>query len=168
MADIMKMGKNPNYLGSWDLDELPNREVILTIGQIKDENVVGNEGRESVCTVCYWTDKAYKPMILNVTNKKALAKLYKTKDTEKLKGKSVIIGIEKVRAFGDVYDALRIRLRIPAPPKQDNLPKCENCGKEISAFGNMTPEQVAAYAVQKYGKRLCRECGAALAKGAQG
>lgn len=27
MPDIMKMGKNPNYLGSGDLDELPGREL---------------------------------------------------------------------------------------------------------------------------------------------
>ena len=168
MADIMKMGKNPNYLGSWDLEELPNREVTLTIKQIKDEKVVGNEGRESVCTVCYWTDGAFKPMILNVSNKKTIAKLYKTKDTEKLQGKSVIIGIEKVKAFGDIYDALRIQLRIPTPQNQGNLPKCEECGKDINSYGSMTAEQVAAYAVQKYGKRLCRECGAALAsKGAK-
>ena len=164
--NIMKMGKNPNYLGSWDLEELPNREVTLTIDQIRDEEVVA-AGQKEVCTVCHWTDRAFKPMILNVTNKKALAKLYKTKDTEKLKGKSVIIGIEKVRAFGDVYDALRIRLKIPATPKQGSLPKCESCGKDINAAGKMTPEQTAAYTKQKYGQALCAECATAAAKGAQ-
>lgn len=167
MADIMKMGKNPNYLGSWDLEELPNREVTLVIDQIKDEEVVTN-GQTEIATVCHWTDKSFKPMILNVTNKKTISKIYKTKDTEKLKGKAVVIGIDKVKAFGSIHDALRIRTRIPTPPKQGNLPKCEECGKDINAFGSMTAEQVAAYAVQKYGKPLCRECGAALAsKGAK-
>ena len=167
MADIIRMGKNPNYLGSWDLDELPNREVTLTIAQITDEKVVGAEGRESVCTVCHWTDSTYKPMILNVTNKKALAKLYKTKDTEKLKGKAVIIGIEKVKAFGDVYDALRIRQRMPATPAKGSLPKCESCGKDIIAAGNMTPAQVADYRKQRYGKALCNDCAKAAAEGAK-
>lgn len=168
MSDIMKMGKNPNYLGSWDLEELPNREVTLTIDQIRDEEVVA-AGQKEVCTVCHWTNKAFKPMILNVTNKKALAKLYKTKDTEKLKGKSVIIGIEKVKAFGGVHDALRIRSRIPAAQNQGALPKCEQCGKDITAQGNMTPEQVAAYTKAKYKQQLCAECAtaAAAAKGAQ-
>ena len=167
MSDIMRMGKNPNYLGSWDLEELPNREVILTIDKITDEKVVA-AGQTEICTVCHWTDKAFKPMILNVTNKKALAKLYKTKDTEKLQGKSVIIGIEKVKAFGDVYDALRIRLRMPPAQKQGSLPKCEQCGKDINAAGKMTPEQTAAYTKQKYGQALCAECAtAAAAKGAQ-
>ena len=162
--DIMKMGKNPNYLGSWDLEELLNREAILTIEQIRDEEVVTN-GQKEVCTVAHWTDKAFKPMILNVTNKKAIARLYKTKDTEKLKGKVVAIGIDKVKAFGDVHDALRIRHRIPQI-KSASAPKCESCNKEIQASGNMNPEQLAAYTKAKYGKCLCPDCATALAQGA--
>ena len=165
--NIMKMGKNPNYLGSWDLEELPNREITLTIDRIIDEKVVA-AGQSEVCTVCYWTDKNYKPMIFNVTNKKTLAKLYKTTDTEKLKGKSVIIGIDKVRAFGDVFDALRIRLRIPTPAAQTVTVLCEECGNPIQAQGGMSAEQVGAYTAKKYGKRICGACATALAqKGAE-
>lgn len=161
MADIMMMGKNPNYLGSWDLEDLPNREAVLTIAQIRDEEVQ-NDGRKEICTVLHWTDKTYKPMIANVTNKKTLCKLYKTKDTEKLIGKTIVIGIDKVKAFGDVHDALRIRPRIPnvqAPV----APKCENCGKDIAGAGKMNPEQMAEYTRTKYGKRLCAECATAAA-----
>lgn len=165
MPDIMKMGKNPNYLGSWDLDELQNREVTLTVEKIVDEEVVTG-GQKEIATVCHWTDKAFKPMIFNVTNKKTICKLYKTKDTEKLKGKSVIIGVERVKAFGDIYDALRIRPRMPQI-KSTVAPKCENCHKEITASGGMLPEQVAAYTKQKYGKYLCAECATEIAKGAQ-
>lgn len=165
MPDIMRMGKNPNYLGSWDLEDIQSRELVLTIDQIKDEEVVTN-GQKEVCTVCHWTDKAYKPMILNVTNKKTLCKLYKTKDTEKLKGKAVIIGIDKVKAFGDVFDALRIRKRVPATTNTV-APKCEVCGKDVAASNGMTPEQVAAYTKKKYNKQLCAECATAAAKGGQ-
>lgn len=160
--DIMKMGKNPNFFGSWDLEELPNKEITLTIEQIKDEEVITNTQKE-VCTVCHWTDKNYKPMILNVTNKKRLCKLYKTKDTEKLKGKAVTIGTEKVKAFGDVHDALRIKPTIP-PAKSATLPKCEQCGKDITGAGSMTAEQTAAYTKQKYGRQLCGECATAEAQ----
>jgi hypothetical protein len=167
MPDIMKMGKNPNYLGSWDLDEIPNREVTLTIEKIVDEKVVDtNSGKDKIETVCHWTDKAFKPMILNVTNKKTICKLYKTKDTEKLVDKSVVIGVEKVKAFGDVYDALRIRKRIPQV-QTATKPKCESCGKDINASGSMNPEQVAAYTKKKYGKALCAECATAIAQGAK-
>lgn len=163
--DIMRMGKNPNYLGSWDLDELPNREVTLTIEKIVDEGVVAN-GQTENCTVIYWTDPTYKPMIMNVTNKKTLCRLYKTKDTEKLQGKAVLIGIERVKAFGDVYDALRIRPRIPLA-RSAPLPRCEACGKEIQVAGSMTPEQTAAYTRRKYGQSLCAECATKKAKEAQ-
>lgn len=161
MADIMRMGKNPNYLGAWDLDDCPGREIVLTISKIVDELVTGAEGRSENNTVCYWTDSAYKPMILNVTNKKTICKLYKTKDTEKLKGKAVLIGIEKVKAFGDIYDALRIRHRIPEVAKE--LPKCESCGADIAAFGKMNAGQVAEYRKKKYGKALCNDCAKAAA-----
>lgn len=160
MADIMKMGKNPNYLGSWDLDELPNREATLTIARIVDEDVVANGSKER-CTVCYWTDKAYKPMILNVTNKKMIAKLYRTKDTEKLAGKSVVIGIDEVKAFGGVHDALRIRKRIP---KVAEPVKCEDCGCIIQSSVGMSAEAIIARTKQRYKACLCFSCATARAE----
>lgn len=164
MADIMRMGASPTLLGSWDLDEMPGREITLVIDKIVDEKIVGG-GQTEVCTVCYWTDKTVKKMVLNVTNKKCLCKLYKTKDTEKLRGKAVTIGVDKVKAFGDVYDALRIRPRIPKITTAA-APKCEQCKRDIAASGNMNAEQVAAYTAKKYGKQLCAECATAIAKGA--
>lgn len=162
MANIMKMGQAPGYLGSWDVEGLPNREITLTIEKIVDEQVVAN-GQKETCTVIHWTDKNYSPMIVNITNKKALCKLYKTTDTEKLKGKSVTIGVEQVKAFGDVHDALRIRKRIP-PVVNAVLPKCEQCGNDIAPYGQMSPEQVAAYTKKQYGKALCSMCATAAAK----
>lgn len=166
----MRMGQMPGFLGAWDLVDLPNKEVVLTIDFIRDEEAVAAGQKETV-TAIHWTDKAYKPMVANVTNKKMLCKLYKTTDTEKLKGKSVIIGIEKVRAFGDVYDALRIRPRIPKveahATENAQTIKCEECNKVIVATAQMSAEQVAAYNKQRFGKCLCVECAKALYKGAQ-
>lgn len=154
--DIMKMGDNPKYLGSWDLYEQPSKEITLTIRDIRDEKVIGG-GMEEICTVIYWQENA-KPMIANVTNKKNLAKLYHTKDTDKLIGKRVIIGIDRVKAFGDVYDALRIRIKMPAAVSV-TMPKCEVCGQDIQSYGSMSADAVAEYALKKYGKRVCRACG---------
>lgn len=154
MPDIMKMGKNPNYLGSWDLDDLPNRELTLTIARIVDEEVVTN-AKSEVCTACYWTDSSYKPMILNVTNKKTLCKLYKTKDTEKLIGKSVVVGVEQVKAFGDVFEALRIRRRIP---KLAAPAKCADCGKDVTGASGKSAEYIAGYTKKQFGVALCYDC----------
>ena len=161
--DIMKMGKNPNYLGSWDLDELPNREVTLTIAKIVDEKVVTN-GQSELCTVCYWRESGFKPMIWNVTNKKTVAKLYHTKETEKLAGKPVVVGVEQVKAFGDVHDALRIRKRIP---KVSEPIKCEDCGNVIQGNGNMTVETIVARTKQRYKACLCFSCATARAEKAK-
>ena len=163
MADIMKMGKNPNYLGSWDLEELPGKEVTLTIARIVDEKVVANAQTE-LCTVIHWQEPGWKPMIANVTNKKTLAKLYHTKETEQLAGKAVIIGIEKVKAFGDVHDALRIRKRLPRAAEPV---KCEDCGNIIQASGGMTVEAIVARTKQRYKACLCFSCATARAENAK-
>lgn len=154
MPDIMKMGKNPNYLGSWDVEETPNKEITLTISKIVDEDVVAN-GTKERCTVCYWTDSAFKPMVLNITNKKTLCKLYKTKDTEKLIGKSVVVGVEQVKAFGDVFEALRIRRRIP---KLAAPAKCADCGKYIAGASGKSAEYIAGYTKKQFGVALCYDC----------
>lgn len=163
MPDIMKMGKNPNYLGSWDLEELPNREVTLTIARIVDEDIVTNGSKER-CTVIYWQENGFKPMVCNVTNKKMLCKLHKTKDTEKLAGKAVVIGVSEVKAFGDVHDALRIRKRIP---KISAAPKCADCGKDIQGSGNRSAEYIANYTKQQYGASLCFSCATKRAEAAK-
>lgn len=154
MPDIMKMGKNPNYLGAWDLEERPNREITLTISKIVDEKVVA-AGQSELCTVCYWNENGWKPMILNVTNKKTLSKLYKTTATEKLVGKAVVIGVEQVKAFGDIYDALRIRKRLPKP---ETAVKCADCGGDIQGAMGKGADYIAAYTKKKFGVCLCFDC----------
>ena len=164
MPDIMKMGKNPNFLGSWDLDEMENREATLTIAKIVDEDVIGNAGTKERCTVCYWQEGGVKPMILNITNKKTICKLYHTKDTEKLAGKAVVVGIEKVKAFGDVHDALRIRKRIP---KVVSAEKCADCGNDITGAMGKGAEYIAAYTKKQFGTCLCFSCATARAERAK-
>jgi hypothetical protein len=161
MPDIMLMGKNPNYLGSWDLYEIPGQEIVVTISKIKDEEVVNN-GQKEGCTVMYFQEN-YKPMILNITNKKTLAKLYKSKLSENLVGKRVKIGFEKVKAFGKIHDALRIKNEIPKEITAP-APKCENCGKEIFAAYGMNPQQLSEYTLKTYGKKLCSDCATKLKK----
>lgn len=164
MPDIMKMGKNPNYLGSWDLEEQPNREITLTIAKIVDENVVAKGGQGELCTVIHWREPGFKPMIANVTNKKMLARLYKTTDTEKLVGKAVCIGIDEVKAFGGVHDALRIRKRIP---KIATPLVCEDCGKPIMGNGSMSADAIVARTRQRFKACLCFSCASARAEKAE-
>jgi hypothetical protein len=154
--DIMKMGKNPNYLGSWDLEDTPNKELTLTIQSITEELVIGTEGRKESEAVCRFKEP-YKPMILNLTNKKTLIKLYGTSDSAKLVGKRITIITKPVKAFGGIFDALRIKPVLP-PVKTAPLEKCEVCGGDISPTKTMSSAQVADYSRAKFGKAMCAKC----------
>ena len=171
MPDIMSFGRHPDYMGAIDLTDCPNGEVTLTISSITEKKVANGRGESTNESVCAWQEKGWMPMILNVTNKKVLVKLYKTKDTAKLVGKRVTIYAEHGRWFGKEGDALRIRPVIPTAPKQSvpakDAPKCAECGKPIAAAGGMNPEQVAQYTAKKYGKALCGECATKAASAAK-
>lgn len=148
-----KMLMDTNYLGAYSLED--GRDIILTIREVRKEAVVGADGKKEDCIVCYWKEQE-KPMILNATNCKAITKLVGSPYIEKWAGHRIQIGSERVRAFGDVVDALRVRTFKPTETKQ--AVKCEACGSEISGAGGMTADQVAAYTAKKYGKRLCADC----------
>lgn len=167
MPNIMRMGDEARFLGSWDVMD---GELILTIADFKEEVIEGDKGRrEKKCILCFKED--VKDMVLNLTNRKTLARLYHTTDSAKLKGKLVKIGTDQVKAFGGIHDALRIRPVVPTAPKQSapakDAPKCAECGKPIDAAGGMNPEQVAQYTAKKYGKALCGECATKAASAAK-
>ena len=147
---------NPDYLGAYALDD--GKDVILTISYVREEKVTGSDGKKDDCVVCHFSERV-KPMILNLTNMKTITKLFGTPYIEDWSGRRIQIGIEKVKAFGDVVDALRVRKFIPA----ENVPKCESCGGEIQPRGNNSAEQIAAYTKKKYGQALCSACATRMA-----
>lgn len=159
MATHWKKLTNPNYLGAYSIEN--GQDLILTIKTVKEETVTGADGKKDDCVVCYFQENV-KPMILNSTNMKMITKLYKTPYIEEWTGKKIQIGIEKIKAFGDIVEALRVRKVIPQVSQQKI--KCENCGKDIQPAGRMTAEETAAYTKHKYGKQLCSICATKLAK----
>lgn len=145
---------NPNYLGAYSIEN--GQDLILTIKYVQEEKVTGTDGKKDDCVVCHFIENA-KPMILNATNMKTITKLYKTPYIEEWAGKKIQIGIEKVKAFGDIVEGLRIRKNIPSV-QSAILPKCEVCGNDIQPLSSMTAEQVAEYTRSKYGQALCSAC----------
>ncbi|MFA5676581.1 MAG: hypothetical protein WDA65_08695 [Christensenellales bacterium] len=148
---------NPDYLGAYSIEN--GKDLILTISNVKQEEVIGTDGKKEECIVCYFSD-ADKPMILNATNAKQIQKLTGTPYIEKWVGFKVQIGIEKVKAFGEVVEALRIRKH---PPKAIDI-KCESCGQAVTAANNMSAEQLAEYTAKKYKKKLCADCAMQIAQ----
>jgi len=146
---------NPDYLGSYSIEN--GQDLILTIGTVKNEVVTGSDGKKEECTVCHFKENA-KPMILNSTNMKQITKLYNTPYIEEWANKQIQIGTEKVKAFGEVVDALRVRKQLPKVKSDKPAPKCKRCSNSIQAYGNMTAEQMAAYTNKTYDEPLCAEC----------
>jgi ribosomal protein L34E len=145
---------NPNYLGAYSIEN--GQDLILTIDYIKEEKVTGTDGKKDDCVVCHFKENA-KPMILNATNMKTITKLFGTPYIEDWSGRQIQIGTEKIKAFGDIVDALRVRKKLPQV-QQPTVIKCENCGNNIQPVGRMTAEQTSQYTKKKYGQSLCSEC----------
>ena len=105
---------NYDYMGSYSLPD--GKDVVLTIRETKKETVTGTNGKKEECFVCYFKESD-KPMILNRTNCKTIAKIHNTPYVEDCGGLRIQLGIDQVSAFGESVDALRIRAIKPAPLK---------------------------------------------------
>jgi hypothetical protein len=96
---------NPNYIGSEILQ--PGQELKLTIEKVQKEQVKTAEGSQE-CIVAYFKG-GQKGMIINKTNAKIITKVVDTPYIEQWAGKSIIIYAAKVRAFGEMVEALRVK-----------------------------------------------------------
>jgi hypothetical protein len=96
---------NPNYIGSEILQ--PGQELKLIIEKVQKEQVKTAEGSQE-CIVAYFKG-GQKGMIINKTNAKIITKILDTPYIEQWAGKSIIIYAAKVRAFGEMVEALRVK-----------------------------------------------------------
>lgn len=147
------------YLGAYALE--PGQEIILTIKEIRKEEVVGEGGTKQHCRVAHFYEDV-KPMILNSTNSRIIEKIYNEPYIERWAGKKIQVYAGKSRFGKEKVDGLKIRERIP----NDNAPQlpCENCGQLLTFANGMEPEQLAQYTRQKYGRVLCPACAIEMAK----
>lgn len=97
---------NPNYIGSHDFQ--PGQEITVTIESVAKEMVKNQEGKEESCIVAKLKG-AQKPLILNKTNCKLITKVVGTPYIEEWTGHKIILIVSKVKAFGDVVDAIRVK-----------------------------------------------------------
>ncbi len=132
---------NPNYIGSYSLE--PGEERTVKILKVSKELVKGGDGKDEECIIAQLEGE--KPLILNKTNCKIIAKIYDTPYIEEWSGKSIILYVTKVSAFGQEVEALRIRQRKPeaqAKPAFDpKHPKWQDAAKAARA-GALKPEQI--------------------------
>ena len=142
---------NPDYLGAYSLE--PGQDIVLTIGRVKKEEITGTGGKKEECIVCHWEENQ-KPMILNVTNCKTIAKLLKTNYVEQWKGHRIQIGADVTKFGGEMVECLRVRNVLP----EEAEIFCEECGQKIGPAFKMSGTQFAAWSRKKFGKEMCAEC----------
>jgi hypothetical protein len=116
MLTHWKKLRNPDYLGAYALQ--PNEELVLTIKKAGVETILGVEGKKEDELVIHFNED-YKPMIVNATNAKTIAKVHKTPYVEEWVGKKIQIYARRIRAFGEDMDALRVRDFIPQTKEVD-------------------------------------------------
>ncbi len=127
------------YLGGYSIE---GEDKTLTIKIVKTEKVQGTSGREEECMVIYFEEES-KGMICNKTNAKTITKIHGTPYVEEWAGKKVVLGTEKVFAFGENTDALRIRAFKPKteidPTKAiEKLNGCENMDDLKKVWSSLT------------------------------
>jgi hypothetical protein len=135
--------KDTNYLGSWDVVD---KELILTIKNIETKKVSTPDGKTEELPVMTFTED-YKPMILNATNFKNIAKAHGSNFIEDWIGKKISIYITSVKAFGSVVDALRIKPSAPKVEKPELTPdnsKFESIKAKLKS-GETTIDTVKQY-----------------------
>lgn len=103
------------YVSSADLLQPDGafRSVTVTIDRFVEKERMGQPPNDEEKSVLYFSD-AKKGMVLNKTNAMTIAGLYGP-ETDEWTGKRITLHVEKVKAFGAVHDAIRVRPQVPAP-----------------------------------------------------
>jgi hypothetical protein len=118
------------YLAASDLLQLPKKEAVYTIDRITQDFIESSKGREQKGLLEF--REAKKPMVLNRTNAKTIAKLYGP-ETDDWSGHRVTLYVAEVEAFGEQVLAIRVRPSIPGG----------FAGKAASAIERLNPLEVA-------------------------
>lgn len=139
---------NPNYLGSYAFQ--PGEEKAVTIKTVAQEEVTSPDGGKERCIVAHFLQADVKPLILNKTNCKAIEKLSGTPDIEQWPGVGLLLCVQRVPAFGEIVEAVRVR---PVKPFV-----CADCGGIISGYGDKSHAEIRDYTRKQYKRQLCVAC----------
>lgn len=154
---------HPDYIGAYELmDGTENKELVVQIKKVSREMITGADGKKEECTVCHL--QSHKPMILNATNQKVMAKLFGSPYIEDWAGKKMTLYVARIKAFGDMVDALRVRPTAPVGTKETALPELSpthpKWNDAIAALkaGNTTIEKIVkSYLLSDENKQLLVE-----------
>jgi hypothetical protein len=130
---------NPDYIGAYALQ--PDEDLIVTIDYVQREQVTGTGGKKEECTVAHLIGQ--KPMILNVTNSKSIAKLYGSY-IEDWSGKQITLYASMTKLAGDMVECLRVRPTAPTKRRKTMTDDRLNAAIASIKAGEYTTERLHA------------------------
>lgn len=99
--------------------DLQGRDAVVEIERVGQGKYVDHDGKQVMKPDVYFKGKT-KPLGLNSTNARAIAKLLGSNRVEDWLGKSITLYPTMTNAFGEDHECIRVRPRLPA---NDNAPK---------------------------------------------
>jgi len=139
------------FLGGWSFE---NGDRTLTIKSIGEEEMYDAEtGGKKKGLVMHFEEEDL-PMVLNLTNSETIASVVGSSKLADWIGKRIIVGASKIKAFGKIHDAIRVR---PTKP-DDTALYCEECGAEIKSAAGKQPSELAEISKRNTGRVMCLPC----------
>ena len=139
------------FLGGWSFAD---GDKVLTISKVGEEEFRDAESGGTKKGLVIHFKEEELGMVLNVTNAATIAAVTGTDVMDEWVGKKISVGTSKVKAFGQVHDAIRVRSEKP----DDELIICEGCGSVITAAAGKQPSELAEISKRNTGRVLCLAC----------
>lgn len=151
-----------DYLAGADLDDGQGNHPPITVtirSAVKEMVLDPGTKKEESCLIIKFRETQFKNMICNATNAKAISKITGSEYVEDWIGKQIVIGTERVKAFGEIWDALRVKRNAGnAPQPAQAAVACADCGQTIAEAGGIKADTMAAGTMKKYGRSMCLAC----------
>lgn len=139
------------FLGGWSFAD---GDKVLTIKNVGKKEMYDMETGGTKTGITLLFEEEELPMVMNITNAQMIAEVLGTNIVEDWIGHKIIVGTSKVKAFGKVHDAIRVR-----PEKPDEKTYiCEDCGDVIRPAAGKQPSQLAEISKRNTGRVLCVAC----------
>ena len=150
MLDSWEKVIDPNFISS-ELIGTVGAEKVVTITNIDFAECYDEQTKKKVQKQTVFFQEC-KPLVLNKTNAKALKKLFSPNSDNPADcvGHQVRLVVEKIKAFGKVVDAIRI--------KEYTEQKCEECGAVLKPASGKTVAELIEISKRNTNKILCVKC----------
>lgn len=124
-----------DHLGSADLEEMveEGKDLIFTIKEVKQEYGAKVAGKKMDANIAYFKENI-KPLVLNATNSRQMAKFAGSKFVEDWKGITIELYIDSsVKMKGEVVGGVRIKPTLPKSRHRDFVKAISEC-KDIPSL----------------------------------